>query len=64
MQNSSEVRFCSNYRLNEKEYYTKHGGVVISIGWNTGLYRYILDYYDYYYYYYYYYYFRSYYSLN
>ena len=43
MQNSSEVRSCSVYKLDEEVCYTKHTGVVISLGWNTELYKYILD---------------------
>ena len=41
MQNSSEVRSCSVYKLNEEVCYTKHGGVVISLGRNTPLYWHI-----------------------
>ena len=41
MQNSSEVRSCNDYKLNEEVCYTKNAGVVISLGWNTPLYWHI-----------------------
>jgi hypothetical protein len=43
MCNNSEVRSCSDYELNERGCYTDHGGVVISLGWNTELFQYICD---------------------
>ena len=42
MQNSPEVRSCSVNKLDEEVCYTKHGGVVISLGWNTPLYWHIM----------------------
>ena len=41
MCDNSEARSCSDYELNERECYTDHGGVVISLGWNTELFEYI-----------------------
>lgn len=37
------LRPCSGDEPSVEECYTDHGGVVISLGWNTGLYRYICD---------------------
>ena len=34
---------CSDDGLSAKVCYTNHGGVVVSLGWNTGLYQYICE---------------------
>ena len=41
MTNSSEAHRYSDFKLNGEECYTNHGGVVISLGWDTPLYQYI-----------------------
>ena len=43
MCDNSEVPLCDDYELNDRECFTEHAGVVISLGRNTPLYRYIRD---------------------